>query len=104
MTSREYFIKVDEYRPSHNAFLSSITWPDIPEDFKVLYGWLGDTIPNFEPTKYAYKVQVPLDTPGIPALLGKNANVKRESSSQTKPLTFMVVPRQNSDFHYYSGR
>jgi len=72
--AKEYFIKVDGYRPSHDAFLSSITWPDIPEDFKVLYGWLGDTIPNYEPTKYGYKVQVPLDTYGIPALIGKNAN------------------------------
>ena len=34
---KEYFIKVDIYRKSHNAFLSSITWPDIPE---VLQGCL----------------------------------------------------------------
>ncbi len=71
---KEYYIKLDIYRPSHDATLSSITWPDIPEDFKVLYGWLGDTIPNFEATKYEYKVQVPLATAGIPALLGKMTN------------------------------
>ncbi len=72
---KEYYIKVDNYRPSHDAFLSSITWPDIPEGFTDIYGWLGDTIPNFEATKYDYKVLVPLETPGIPALLGKTASV-----------------------------
>ncbi len=71
---KEYFIKVDQYRPSHNAYLSSITWPDIPEDYKGIFGWLGDTIPNFVPTKFEYKVQVPIDVPGIPALVGKNEN------------------------------
>ncbi len=69
---KDYFIKVDKYRPSHDAYLSSITWPDIPEDYKGIFGWKGDTIPNFVPSKYEYKVQVPLDVSGIPALLGKN--------------------------------
>lgn len=69
---KDYFIKVDKYRPSHNANLSSITWPDIPEDYKGIFGWNGDTIPNFVPSKYEYKVQVPMDVPGIPALVGKN--------------------------------
>jgi hypothetical protein len=69
---KDYFIKVDKYRPSHNAYISSITWPDIPEDYKGLFGWLGDTIPNYVPTKYDYKVQVPVDVPGIPSLIAKN--------------------------------
>jgi hypothetical protein len=72
---KQYYIKVDQYRPSHDAYLSSITWPDIPEDYKGIFGWLGDTIPNYVPTKYDYKVQVPLDVAGIPALVGKNADI-----------------------------
>jgi hypothetical protein len=71
---KDYFIKVDGYRPSHDASLSSITWPDIPEGFTDIYGWMGDTIPNFSPTAFDYKVQVPFSTIGIPALLGKNTN------------------------------
>jgi hypothetical protein len=72
---KEYFIKVDNYRPSHNAYLSSITWPDIPDDYRGLFGWLGDTIPNFSSSKYEYKVQVPADVPGIPALIAKNEDI-----------------------------
>ncbi len=100
--TKEYYIKADEYRPSHDAFLSSITWPDIPEDFKVLYGWLGDTIPNYEPTKYEYKVQVPLDTYGIPALVGKNANSNGKVTviKAYKPLWW--TREQNNDFHFSS--
>jgi hypothetical protein len=78
--SKEYFIKMDQYRPSHNAYLSSITWPDIPEDYRGIFGWLGDTIPNFSHTFYDYKVQVPFDVPGVPALIGKTeqSNAKVE--------------------------
>jgi hypothetical protein len=85
---KNYFIKVDNYRPSHNAYLSSITWPDIPEEYKGIFGWLGDTIPNFVPTKYDFKVQVPADVPGIPALVGKNEDVNGKNVvSRAKNLT-----------------
>lgn len=71
---KEYFIKVDGYRPSHNAFLSSITWPDIPEDYRGIFGWAGDTIPNFLPrTNYNYKVNIP--SKSMPALVGKMDDV-----------------------------
>jgi hypothetical protein len=72
---KEYFIKVDHYRKSHNAYLSSITWPDIPQFYKGIFGWVGDTIPNFVATKYDFKVQVPMDVNGIPALVGKNQSI-----------------------------
>jgi hypothetical protein len=74
-STKEYFIKMDRYRPSHNAFLSSITWPDIPDDYRGLFGWVGDTIPNFVPTKYDFKVQVPIVVSGVPALIGKNDDI-----------------------------
>ncbi|MGM0376931.1 MAG: T9SS type A sorting domain-containing protein [Bacteroidota bacterium] len=78
-TPKEYFIKLQPYRPSHNANLASITWPDIPDFYKGIFGWIGDTIPNFTPTTYTYRVQVPLDVEGIPSLIAKtvdlNANV-----------------------------
>jgi hypothetical protein len=110
--TREYFIKADDYRPSHDAFLSSITWPDIPEDFKVLYGWLGDTIPNYEPTKYEYKVQVPLDTYGIPALVGKNANSNGKvtvakptnlyGGPENRTMTFTSVAEDDTSVRVYN--
>jgi hypothetical protein len=88
---REYYIKVDGYRPSHDALLSSITWPDIPEGFTDLYGWIGDTIPNFKNTVTDYKVLVPYSTKGIPALIGKNENVNAKVAIQ-KPTNLYGEP------------
>lgn len=73
-TEKDYFIKVTKYIPSHDATLSSITWPDIPEYYKGIFGWMGDTIPSFSPTKYNYTVQVPYDVSGIPSLIAKPQN------------------------------
>lgn len=72
---KEYFIKVAAFRPAHNAFLASITWPDIPDAYRGLYGWAGDTIPNFVDSKYNYTVGVPADVNGIPALVAKNEDI-----------------------------
>jgi hypothetical protein len=85
-TTKEYYIKLEEYRPSHNANLASITWPDIPPYYKGIYGWMGDTIPKFSPTKFLYNVSVPIDAEGIPALIARPENsdtkveVKRATS------------------------
>lgn len=68
---KEYYIQVEDYAPSHNAFLSSITWPDIPSYYKDLYGYIGDTVPNFQPKLYSYKAIVPSDVNKIPALVAK---------------------------------
>lgn len=77
---KEYFISVLPFRPSHDATLSSITWPDIPEFYKGLFGWIGDTIPNFGSEILNYNIQVPLLAEGIPAFVGKtnhpNASIK----------------------------
>jgi len=76
---KTYYIKVDDFLPSHNAYLSSITWPDIPEFYRGLFGWTGDTIPGFSSTQYNYTVSVPADVDGVPALIAKpqalNTNV-----------------------------
>jgi len=72
---KEYFIKVDQYRPSHNAYLGSITWPDIPDDYRDYYGWVQDTIPAFANSKYEYMANVPVNVVGIPALVAKTQNL-----------------------------
>jgi hypothetical protein len=72
---KEYFISVNSIRPNHNADLASITWPDIPEYYKGIYGWVGDTIPSFNSTTFNYRVTVPVDVEGIPAFVAKTANV-----------------------------
>ncbi|MCF8359758.1 MAG: T9SS type A sorting domain-containing protein [Prolixibacteraceae bacterium] len=83
--TKEYYIETDRYRPSHNANLSSITWPDIPENYKGLYGWKGDTIPGFAQSKLNYKVQIPWDVPYIPAFVAKTAHT--DATVETKRAT-----------------
>jgi hypothetical protein len=95
---KRYFIKPDKLVKSHNAFISSITWPDIPEYYKDFGGWVVDTIPNFVYSKYDYKVQVPLDVTGIPALVAKTQDVNAklevtraknlEGSAEDRTITF----------------
>jgi len=108
---KEYYIKVNGYRPNHNAYLSAITWPDIPEYYKGIYGWIGDTIPNFGNTSYNYKVQVPLDVNGIPALVAKTeqlnskVEVKRatnlEGTNEQKTVTFTVTAEDGFTTNVY---
>jgi hypothetical protein len=71
---KEYYIKVNEFIGSENALLNSITWPDIPEFYKGIFGWKGDTIPNFAPTTFNYTLHVPFDVDNIPALVAKPQN------------------------------
>jgi hypothetical protein len=109
---KEYYIKVYKYRPSHNAKLSSITWPDIPEFYKGLFGWLGDTIPNFGPGALNYVVQVPLDVDGIPALVAKTeqlnatVDVKRAvnlaGSTEQKTVSFKVTAEDGETTNVYT--
>lgn len=108
---KEYYIKVNAYKPSHNANLSSITWPDIPDEYYGLYGWVGDTIPGFIKTVYDYNVQVPLYAEGIPALVAKtedlNAKVEvtRASSlsgtTEQKTITFKVTAADGTTVKVY---
>ncbi len=72
---KEYFIEVQTYRPNQNADLAAITWPDIPPFYRGFMGWKGDTIPNFSGGNTNYKVEIPLDVEGIPALIAKTAQV-----------------------------
>ncbi len=82
---KEYFIEMQPYQPSHNANLSSITWPDIPDFYRGIFGWIGDTIPSFSPQANSYRVQVPYDVEGIPALVPKteqlNASIEVERAT-----------------------
>jgi hypothetical protein len=74
-TAKEYFIDVYAYREDRDAYLSAITWPDIPDFYWDAFGWIGDTVPNFTPTLQDYQVQVPYDVDGIPALVAKTQDL-----------------------------
>ncbi len=113
-STKEYFIKAQLYIPSHNANLASITWPDIPEDLKGIYGWKGDTIPDFSPTKFNYVLKVPASWDGIPALVAKpedpdcKINVVRApslfGSTDAKTVKFYTTAEDDTTLLTYSIR
>ncbi len=109
---KDYYIKVSYYRASHNSDLSAITWPDIPEYMKGLFGWQGDTIPNFTPTVYNYAINVPAEVDGIPAIIAKteqlNAKVEvtravsLQGTSEQRTITFTVTAEDDTTQSVYT--
>lgn len=115
---KEYFLKLQKFRPSANAELASITWPDMPTFFKgdvaESYGWAGDTIPGFIYSKNNYVVRIPLGYDGIPALvfskrnLNSTVNVTRAKTLAGTPedrtVTYTVVAEDDSTKNVYTVR
>ncbi len=109
---KEYYIKMNDYRANTDASLSSITWPDIPEFYKGLYGWVGDTIPGFSPQVLNYNVEVPLMTDGIPALVAKttdlNAKIKVDRAASlsgdagNRSINFTVTAEDDTTVYVYT--
>lgn len=108
---KEYFIQVQPLQPNHNANLLSITWPDIPDEYRGLYGWVGDTVPGFNATTYNYRITVPKDVDGIPALVAKtdnlNATVKvtraatLNGTTEQRTVIFEVTAEDDSVMNTY---
>ena len=111
-SEKNYYVSVNDARPSSNAYLSSITWPDIPEFYKGIFGWQGDTIPNFSNGTFNYVVTVPLDVDGIPALIAKTEDlnakisVSRASSlsgtKEGRTVTFTVTAEDDTTVNVYT--
>ncbi len=96
-SEKYYFIKMNEYENSHDASLSSITWPDIPDYYKGAFGWKGDTIPGFSNQATSYSLTVPLDVEGIPSLVGKTNNLNaRFEVNRAKSINGTVADRTTS--------
>jgi len=99
-------------QPSHNANLLSITWPDIPSAIRGLYGWVGDTVPGFNATTYNYRITVPMDVDGIPALVAKteslNAKVQVNRATSLygttaqRTISFLVTAEDDSVTNTYN--
>ncbi|KAF0236519.1 MAG: hypothetical protein FD181_2686 [Prolixibacteraceae bacterium] len=109
---KEYFIEVRPLQPSHNAYLASITWPDIPDAYRGLFGWVGDTVPGFNATTYNYRITVPMDVDGIPALVAKtqqlNAKVQVNRATSLygtiaqRTIQFVVTAEDDSVSYTYN--
>ncbi len=109
---KEYFISLLPYRANSDAYLTAIQWPDIPEFYRGLYGWIGDTIPNFGTQVYNYNVEVPLMTEGIPALVAQKSDVNSKvevdratslsGSVEDRTITFTVTAEDDSTINNYS--
>jgi hypothetical protein len=109
---KDYFIKMHQYRPSDNALLHSITWPDIPAMYRGQFGWVGDTIPGFAPTHYSYTIQVPGDVDGFPALVAKPQNLNARvdvtratgwaGEAENRTVTFTVTAESDTTVRVYT--
>lgn len=109
---KKYYIKVNGIRPSHNANLSAITWPDVPAYLKGLYGWKGDTIPNFVHTGYQYFLTVPMEVNTIPALVAKTETLNSrvevtratslEGNAEQRTITFKVTAQDDTTILTYT--
>lgn len=109
---KEYFIEMQPLQPSHNANLLSITWPDIPNAYRGLFGWVGDTVPGFNATTYNYRITVPMDVDGIPALMAKteslNAKVQVNRATSLygttaqRTISFIVTAEDDSVTNTYN--
>jgi hypothetical protein len=86
---KEYYIKVSVDVGNDNARLSTITWPDIPdlEFYEMVYGWKGDTIPNFMPNIFNYQIKLPSNIASVPATVAKPLNLN--ANVQVKRATFL---------------
>lgn len=111
-SEKDYYIPVNESRPSHNGFLSAITWPDIPEYYRDIFGWQGDTIPNFNSNSFYYTVSVPIEIDGIPALVAtaENLNSKIEvirasnlsGTAENRTVKFIVTAENDTTINTYN--
>jgi hypothetical protein len=110
--TKDYYIAVMPRVKSVDALLSAITWPDIPEFYKGLYGWIGDTIPNFSNSVFNYNVQVPLMAEGIPALVATKSNVNSTvevsraisltGTEQDRTISFTVTAEDDTTINKYN--
>lgn len=115
---KEYYLKLDKFVPSANAELAAITWPDMPGFFKgdvaKSYGWSGDTIPGFNPTKKSYILKIPLGYSGIPALVYAKRNLNSKitvirakslaGSPEDRTVTFKCLAEDDSTKTEYTVR
>ena len=115
---KDYFLKVDKFVSSTNAYLASITWPDIPSSFKGdiagSYGWKTDTIPGFSPSKNNYVVMIPLEYQGIPALVFQKQQTDSkvvvtraktlEGSEEDRTVKITVTAEDDSTTNVYTVR
>ena len=115
---KDYFLKLEKFFPSNDAYLSSITWPDMPSYFRGAvaesYGWAGDTIPGFIQSKFDYIVKIPLEYNGIPALvftkqqLDSRVVVARaktlEGTPEERTVTYTVTAESDTIVNVYTVR
>jgi len=111
---KEYYIAADSIpEPSHDATLSAITWPEVPEYLMITPEWGGDAvIPNFSPSIHTYQMKVPYGSNNIPALeavptdLNANITVKRATnlrgSVEERTTVFTVTAEDDSTVIEYS--
>ncbi len=98
-TTHDYYIELQNYQPNHNADLAAITWPDIPPFTGEIFGWKGDTIPGFGPATFNYRITVPYEVDGIPALVAKPASLNSKVEVKRATSLSGTVENRTVEFH-----
>ncbi|MCP4312694.1 MAG: T9SS type A sorting domain-containing protein, partial [Bacteroidetes bacterium] len=109
-TVKEYFIDVQEYEPSSNAYLGAILWTEKPDVLE--YEWPGDTIPGFDPTRLNYVVNLPNGSSRVPALqaspeaMNATIDIQRATSltggAEERTTTFIVTAEDDTTIFEYT--
>lgn len=82
-TVKEYYLCVDSIPSlSSNAYLASITWPDVPTATMEDPAWRHDTIPGFSASQAEYKLMVPYGMNTVPTLVAKTQSLNAKLSVQ----------------------
>lgn len=99
---KDYFLDVMNYMPDHNAALSAITWPDIPVYYKNVYGFKGDTIPGFSPELNSFKLLIPHDVEGFPALVAIPQNINTRIEVKRATYLYGTMEERSVTFTSYA--
>jgi hypothetical protein len=95
---KDYYLDVADYTPGHDAELTAITWPDIPVNYKNLFGYVGDTIPGFVPGNFSYKAIVPMDVEAIPALVATPRQLNTKVEVERAVSLYASIPLKTVTF------
>ncbi len=109
---KDYYIRVNPYKPGTNALLATITWPDVPRSIMEAYGWTTINLPGFAAAKTSYTLEIPWDYPYIPVLTGQpqdpnatliiNRATSLAGTEEERTITFTCIAEDGVNSQVYT--
>ncbi|MFC2080016.1 T9SS type A sorting domain-containing protein [Bacteroidota bacterium] len=98
-------------KKANNAFLESLTWPDIPDSISSALNWTNKILPGFSSDIFSYEISLPNGSRQIPALVATakevNASIVTEratnlsGSIEERTSTFIVTAEDEATTRTY---